>query len=255
MQMMTPLSESELQSLYAWVDDIPLSRSKRNISRDFSDAVLLAEVIKYHFPRMIELHNYSAANSYQQKLYNWSTLHQRVLRKLDIHLHKEEIEGLASGDGGKIERLLRWVQLRCEQRKADNIMRQQERMMPTMQSHEKLPPVYHSPHRDWEVQYLPPSTKIPQPSMLKLPEPRTSQLNRTSNVKQLPVLPMSAPPALEGSSLQSLLDRKDQTITELNDHVANLEMRLGKMEQILKIKELKIQKLTAKLTKFGMTAP
>lgn len=38
MQMMTPLSESELQSLYAWVDDIPLSRSKRNISRDFSDA-------------------------------------------------------------------------------------------------------------------------------------------------------------------------------------------------------------------------
>lgn len=31
------LSEEELQDLYAWIDNIPLSRPKRNISRDFSD--------------------------------------------------------------------------------------------------------------------------------------------------------------------------------------------------------------------------
>jgi len=34
----TPLSEEQLQSLYTWVDEIPLSRPKRNIARDFSDA-------------------------------------------------------------------------------------------------------------------------------------------------------------------------------------------------------------------------
>lgn len=31
------LSEETLQDLYAWIDKIPLSRPKRNITRDFSD--------------------------------------------------------------------------------------------------------------------------------------------------------------------------------------------------------------------------
>ena len=31
------LSEADLQNLYAWIDDIPMSRPKRNFSRDFSD--------------------------------------------------------------------------------------------------------------------------------------------------------------------------------------------------------------------------
>ena len=38
------VSDDELQDLYVWVDDIPLSRPKRNIARDFSDGVLVAEV-------------------------------------------------------------------------------------------------------------------------------------------------------------------------------------------------------------------
>jgi hypothetical protein len=42
--MSAPLSEDDLQKLYAWVDQIPLSRPKKNIARDFSDGVLLAEV-------------------------------------------------------------------------------------------------------------------------------------------------------------------------------------------------------------------
>lgn len=31
------LSDEDLQRVYSWVDEIPLSRSKRNITRDFSD--------------------------------------------------------------------------------------------------------------------------------------------------------------------------------------------------------------------------
>jgi hypothetical protein len=31
------LSEEEMQLIYNWVDEIPLSRPKRNIARDFSD--------------------------------------------------------------------------------------------------------------------------------------------------------------------------------------------------------------------------
>eukprot|EP00971_Amphidinium_carterae_P184640 3665904-Amphidinium_carterae.1 len=32
-------SDEELQKLYNWVDEIPLSKPKRNISRDFADGV------------------------------------------------------------------------------------------------------------------------------------------------------------------------------------------------------------------------
>ena len=33
----TQLDEEEMQAIYNWVDEIPLSRPKRNIARDFSD--------------------------------------------------------------------------------------------------------------------------------------------------------------------------------------------------------------------------
>jgi hypothetical protein len=34
------LAEEDLKEVYNWVDEIPLSRPKRNIARDFSDGVL-----------------------------------------------------------------------------------------------------------------------------------------------------------------------------------------------------------------------
>jgi hypothetical protein len=82
------LSEEDLQKLYSFVDEVPLSRPKKNIARDFSDggfyqsnefvtsSVLFAEVAKHFFPKLVELHNYSGANSMGQKLYNWNTLHR-----------------------------------------------------------------------------------------------------------------------------------------------------------------------------------
>lgn len=94
------IAEEELHALYTWVDEIPLSRpkvreqvclcqllprlgnfqqmsimfgplrneqfstlSQRNIARDFSDGVLCAEVVRHYFPNLVELHNYSPANS------------------------------------------------------------------------------------------------------------------------------------------------------------------------------------------------
>ena len=49
--------ENKLMYIYEWVDSIPLSRQKKNIARDFNDAVLLAEMIKYHYPRLVDYHN------------------------------------------------------------------------------------------------------------------------------------------------------------------------------------------------------
>ena len=53
------ITEDDLQAIYNWVDEIPLSRPKRNIARDFSDGVLLAEIVKHHQPKLVDMHNYS----------------------------------------------------------------------------------------------------------------------------------------------------------------------------------------------------
>ena len=71
---MTDLSEEELQEVYAWIDEIPLTRQKKNMTRDFSDGVLTAEVVHHFLPKYVDLHNYSPANGVQQKVTNWRTL-------------------------------------------------------------------------------------------------------------------------------------------------------------------------------------
>lgn len=38
------IDEEEMQIIYNWVDEIPLSRPKRNIARDFSDGGKLSSL-------------------------------------------------------------------------------------------------------------------------------------------------------------------------------------------------------------------
>ena len=72
------LTEDELNEIYGWVDGIPLSRPKKNIARDFSDGVLMAEIINYFAPTIIELHNYNETYSVTRKTYNWNTLNRNI---------------------------------------------------------------------------------------------------------------------------------------------------------------------------------
>lgn len=76
------VSEDELAEIYTWVDQFPLSRPKRNISRDFADGLLVAEIIHHLLPKYIELHNYSQANSTKEKYYNWNTLNSIFIKDL-----------------------------------------------------------------------------------------------------------------------------------------------------------------------------
>lgn len=39
-------------------------------------AVLAAEVVAHFLPKLVQLHNYSQANSLRQKMYNWQTLNR-----------------------------------------------------------------------------------------------------------------------------------------------------------------------------------
>ena len=60
-------------------------------------AVLVAEIVHHEQPRLVELHNYSSANSIPQKMYNWSTLNQKVFKRhLGFVLAKQELEAICS---------------------------------------------------------------------------------------------------------------------------------------------------------------
>ena len=98
--------DNKLMYIYEWVDSIPLSRQKKNISRDFNDAVLFAEMIKYHYPRLVDLHNYPSASSTKAKIINWETLNKKVLTKIGLKLGKNEIEFLVRSKPNAIENLL-----------------------------------------------------------------------------------------------------------------------------------------------------
>ena len=71
---MEKIDENDLMYIYEWIDSLPLSKTKKNISRDFCDGCLLAEVIKHYYPKMVDMHNYPPASSSNQKCYNWITL-------------------------------------------------------------------------------------------------------------------------------------------------------------------------------------
>lgn len=98
--------QNQLMYIYEWVDKIQLSRSKRNIARDFSDAVLLAEIIKNYLPRLVELHNYPSVSSAQKKILNWNTLNTKVLKKIGIKMTKTEIQEIVDYKPLAIEKLL-----------------------------------------------------------------------------------------------------------------------------------------------------
>ena len=100
------ISDDDLLTLYEWIDSIPLSREKKNIARDFCDGVLTAEIMKYYYPKLVDLNNYRGANSTQLKLVNWNTLCLKVFRKVGFSITKTELENVVNSKPKAIENVL-----------------------------------------------------------------------------------------------------------------------------------------------------
>ncbi|XP_033633297.1 sperm flagellar protein 1-like [Asterias rubens] len=103
---MMDLDDEKLQELYAWVDEIPLSRPKRNMTRDFSDGVLVAEIVHHYVPKIVEIHNYTPANSTQQKMSNWGTLNRKVLPKIGFSIQESLVRSICNSKAGVVEVVL-----------------------------------------------------------------------------------------------------------------------------------------------------
>ncbi|OCT96562.1 hypothetical protein XELAEV_18008768mg [Xenopus laevis] len=114
--MAVEFDEETMQELYTWVDTIPLSRPKRNIARDFSDGVLTAELVKFYFPKLVEMHNYVPANSTTQKLSNWTILNRKVLSKLSFSVPDDVIRKIVQCSPGVVELVLNTLRQKIEEK-------------------------------------------------------------------------------------------------------------------------------------------
>ena len=114
------LDEDEEQIVFNWIDEQELSRPKRNIHRDFSDGVLVSEIIHNHFPKLIEIHNYSSVSSKSDKYNNWVMLNKKVLNKMKFQIHSDDITDIVNATPGVIESVLRQIQLKIGWLKMEN---------------------------------------------------------------------------------------------------------------------------------------
>ncbi len=203
------LTDEQLRAIYAWIDAIPLSRPKKNMARDFSDGVMLAEVIAAYFPQLVELHNYPTANSSKQKIYNHETLNQRVLKRFGFSIPRNTIEDIINCRPGAVEGVLNTLQLK--------MAKYREKEQKSAENKESSP-------REEDRE---------QPQQYEQPQPHQQ--------------PRGGGGAAGGSSVNDeLLFEKEQQIRELYETVEILELKVAKLERLIRLKDNKIQKLTNK---------
>lgn len=213
-----PLTDEQLRALYAWIDAIPLSRPKRNIQRDFSDGVLLAEVVAAYFPTLVELHNYGPANSLKQKVYNFETLNKRVLKKLGYQIPRSSVEDIVNCRPGAIESVLNSLQLKMARYREKKAMS-----------------VAGTPREDSIVtSRSSPGGKggAAQPLSARKGIAARQPGSGVKNVK-----------SVMASVDEELLLEKEAQIRELQETVEILELKVAKLEQLVRLKDTKLQKV------------
>ncbi len=86
------VNDETIRNVYEWVDTFNLSKPKKNISRDFSDGCLVAEIIHQHHPHLIELHNYYNTTNLKMKQSNWELLKRKAFKKMNFYPSDNLIE-------------------------------------------------------------------------------------------------------------------------------------------------------------------
>ncbi|XP_077093185.1 sperm flagellar protein 1 isoform X1 [Siphateles boraxobius] len=212
------LDEETLQYLYAWIDKIPLSRSKRNISRDFSDgAVMAAEVVKHFFPKLVELHNYTPAHSTQQKLSNWSTLNRKVFSKLDFQIPEDLLKKIVVSTAGYIEPVLCSLKEKIDEKRSGKQFDSTQDLEYYSTSNGQLRPVNH----------------------MMVFENTPATVMKTGKVSAAAVLGPNADP-----SVRLLLEKREQEILTLQETVEILQIKVNRLENLVHLKDLRIKDLT-----------
>ena len=96
----------QLAEVYAWIDEFSFSRVKRHISRDFSDGLFVAEILKTYYPTLVETHNYVSTQKRERKVENWRILQRKVFSKINFKITDEQINEIIDSAPNSIDLFL-----------------------------------------------------------------------------------------------------------------------------------------------------
>ncbi|CAN8207797.1 unnamed protein product [Coccothraustes coccothraustes] len=229
-----PGPDGSLVSLYRWLDTVPLSRPRRNIARDFSDGVLAAEVVKFFFPSLVELHSFVPTSSTAQKVANWGHLNRKVLSKLSLRLPEEMIQALVRSQPGAAEQLLQLLRDKILQRQRNG----KGRAGKVRESQKWGSPGRHSHGIRGQDLGTSPCGCPGEGSVLS---PRPCPRARGVTV---------AVPAQTGAGpgdMRQQLAEREQALQLARDTIQILQAKVGRLEQLLLLKNLRIDDLSQRL--------
>jgi hypothetical protein len=204
--------------ILSWLDTIPLSRPVRNLDSDFSDGILIAEIIAYFFPEYVDLELFHIARNMSQRTKNWRLLNSEVLSKISLHAPGTVVRDITNGDKRAVELFL----LHLREKLEEHLIRTGKKS-----------------RLEWETWRSINNERYRLPLLLPPPPPRVSR--RTA-----PVLGYGS--MFRGGRLfdpyatafDDVLSYKDEEIEVLRD-------KLKRYEKLLHKKDKKIQELEAKL--------
>ncbi|XP_058049774.1 sperm flagellar protein 1 [Ahaetulla prasina] len=225
------LDEESLNDLYSWVDGIPLSRPKRNITRDFSDGVLVAEVVKFYFPKMVEMHNYAPANSTQQKLSNWGHLNRKVLSKLNFSIPEDIVRKIAQCTPGVVELVLIPLRQKIEEK-------QKQAKMSTNSYQDLGMRTIVEDNNYMETGYT--SKSMPDSTGADTKESPGSE----RVLKGQPGYPV---PLQTDTNLRLHLAEREQALLASQETIQILQMKIRRLEHLLHLKNVRIDDLSRRL--------
>ncbi|BFZ01174.1 hypothetical protein BsWGS_04213 [Bradybaena similaris] len=232
------MDESELEELYSWVDKIPLSRPKKNIARDFSDGVMIAELVKHFLPHIVSLHNYTPAAAVNMKLDNWRLLNRKVFSKLNFQLTEDLIRELCLGKAGLIERFLMHLRAKIEkanwdmQKDAGDRKEMAEKVSKSSQRLYTNPKgtktnYNDKPEADQDITVSPGRLKQ-QPNQVAV----------RGNVKVR---------STDETVPRAVYEEKEQECLSKEETIQILQAKVRRLEHLLQLKDLRIEDLQSKL--------
>ncbi|XP_060565520.1 sperm flagellar protein 1-like isoform X39 [Ruditapes philippinarum] len=263
-KMEEKLDEQELESLYAWVDSIPLSRPKRNISRDFSDGVLVAECVRHFFPDegLVDLHNYTTANNTNKKKENWYYLNRKVFSKMNFELADDVINDLCLCKPGMIEKVLLMLQVKIKRAEyararnsdkpeADQHHHHHDQMTPGRKGMVKVGledtkgSRFQKTKQDME-RLEKQITFEPKRNLVKFKENFSGNNEKGQRVEHIP--PRQRNKILEGDLVpRILLEEREQEVLAKDEMVKILQAKISRLEHLLHLKDMRIDDLQTRV--------
>ncbi|KFV10191.1 Sperm flagellar protein 1, partial [Tauraco erythrolophus] len=200
--------------------------------------VLAAEVVKFFFPAMVQLHSYVPASSTPQKLANWGHLNRKVLSKLEFSIPDDVILQVVRCQPGAVEQVLLLLQQKIKEK----------------QKQSKVVPGPGQGRGAWGNGGHPVHWVLLVGAMAKGLEGGEGDPAFGWSKPPTPMLPRvmkshhgGAQPPLGDAAIRQQLAEREEALLLAQETIQILQLKMGRLEQLVHLKNVRIDDLSRRL--------